>query len=219
MLNVVHNGISEHSGNEESTRSFCANNGRFHVDLYSDLYYDSTELVDAAKKQFEEETKDDQPQSHQMPPHREAPRDLHLMNPHNNMGHHTPHESPQHFRQGTPMGYPYAGNAMGNNMSPMQNRPMPSQYGGGGGGGPYNAMPSQFYNDGSPMRMPPANMNMNMAGMVGMNSRPPMEYPPPPQQMSMNMQMGGIPPQPQMPMGMQMGGMMGGMSPMGQRYH
>ncbi|KAJ7593104.1 hypothetical protein C8J56DRAFT_856680 [Mycena floridula] len=153
---------------------------RFHVDKYSDLYYDAASLAEAAKKQLEEDSSDDQPQSQQQqqppqqqqqqqPPqhhqqhpshmHRESSRDFHPMNVH-----HSPmaHEmSPQHHR-GPPMGYSsYSGG------SPMR-PPMPSSYPSNpGGGAPFNPMPppGQYFNQHDGMRGM-SNMGMNMPGMA-----------------------------------------------------
>lgn len=146
---------------------------RFHVDKYSELYYDPTELQEAAKSQLESENDEEQPQKQQPPPqmhtpHREPPRDFHLSNVHHSMGHQMHDVSPQHHRQMNhhvsqqQHNYPYPNTPMRGSMGPV-----PSPYPGTPGGPPFNQVQQQYqsqhglgHDTGSPMRMGMGGMNM-----------------------------------------------------------
>jgi hypothetical protein len=150
---------------------------RFLVDKYSDLYYDSTPLVETVKKVTEDENgTDPQPQqqhAQQQPPFQlqqpsMAPRhhtpmrerDYGMSNSHSHMGRdQSPHRHP-----GAPGGNypPYPGSPAGMSMRGPPGGP--GSY--SGGGPPFNPSSSQFMG-GDPMNSPRVGGGMGGMGLGG----------------------------------------------------
>ncbi|KAK0204925.1 hypothetical protein DFS33DRAFT_1487094 [Desarmillaria ectypa] len=176
---------------------------QFHVDQYSDLYYDNTVLREITKKPEDESPQEsmpnsqphrfpDQPSHHPHTPHREpSHRDFPMQNMHHPA---TRDASPHPMRhQPAQVNYPYP-------ASPSVRGPAPNSFAGGPGGAPFNASPQNFFNgagSGGPGRGLPHDSGPIRMGGMGM------EFGHPNQMSGMGGGMGGS-------MGSGMGGSIGG---------
>ncbi|KAG7451165.1 uncharacterized protein BT62DRAFT_926820 [Guyanagaster necrorhizus] len=175
---------------------------QFHVDQYSDLYYDNTPLREVTKKPEDESPQEntpgpqphrfpDQPSHHSHTPHREpSHRDFPMPNMHHSA---TRDASPHPMRhQPAQVNYPYP-------ASPSVRGPAPNSF---AGSAPFNAGPQNFFSgagSGGPGRgLPHDSGSIRMGGMG-------MEFGHPNQMSGMGGGMGGS-----MSSGMG-GGMSGGM--------
>lgn len=144
---------------------------QFHVDQYSDLYYDNTALREVTKKPEDEAPQESTPSSQPHPPshhphtpHREpSHRDFPMPNMHHSAARDA---SPHPMRhQPAQVNYPYP-------ASPSVRGPAPNSFVASPGGAPFNAGPQNFFNgagSGGPGRGLPHDAGPIRMGGMGMD--------------------------------------------------